>query len=341
MTPQDAVGGDADSKNANRQKRSHETKSAFLESASPPAPRVTPPLFAGIDGGQSSTLAAIGTSTNELARGAGPPADLVGEACDSSRGVRALGAALDAALDRAGLARSTVFDSVVAGISGFDPGISRPFDLGPRAKYVRIVHDTEIAHAGALDGAAGIVVIAGTGSVALGNDAPEASFVRAGGWGYFFGDEGSALWIARTALRRAMTRFDRAESTALGDAARATFGIATLREIQHAFAHGDLGRAPLAAFASDVLALATAGDRDAGDVRSAAASELAELARIVDARLEPASWRFVSYTGGLFEDSAFVDTFGAALLESVPHANLVAPARDPAGGAFVLAGLVR
>lgn len=294
-------------------------------------------LFAGIDGGQSSTLAAIGSATRELGRGSGPPADLVGETRDSSRGIRALEAALDAALDRAGRARTTVFDTVVAGISGFDAEISRAFDLGARATHVRLVHDTEIAHAGALDGAAGIVVIAGTGSVALGNDAHDAPFVRAGGWGYFFGDEGSALWIARTALRRAMTRFDRAETTALGEAAALRFGLPSLRAIQHAFAHGELERPSLAAFASDVLGLAASGDRDACDVRGAAANELAEIVRTVDARLEPASWRYVSYAGGLFADPAFVDAFGGALTDAVPHADLIAPAHDPAGGALLLA----
>ncbi|GAC1304008.1 MAG: hypothetical protein NVSMB19_14490 [Vulcanimicrobiaceae bacterium] len=300
-------------------------------------------LFAGIDGGQSSTLAALGDAGATLARGVGPPADLVGEARESVRGDRALGAALDAALDGAGLARSSTFDALVAGVSGFDAGISRCPDLSGRAVRTRIVHDTEIAHAGALDGAAGIVVIAGTGSVALGNDAragspaPGSPFVRAGGWGYFFGDEGSALWVARTALRRAMTRLDRGEPSALAAAALAFFDARSLRAIQHAFAHGELKRPALAAFAGDVLAAAAAGDGDAADVRRAAAGELAELVRIVDARLEAASWRFVSYAGGLFADLAFVDAFGNALQDVVPHANLVAPAHDPAGGALVLA----
>lgn len=294
-------------------------------------------LLAGIDGGQSSTLAAIGDGRATLARGTGPPADLVGESRDSPRSANALGAALDAALDRAGLPRSTTFDAVVAGITGFDAGLSCVPDLSPRAARVRIVHDTEIAHAGALDGAAGIVVIAGTGSVALGTDEPSRPFVRSGGWGYFFGDEGSALWVARTALRRAMTHSDCGEVSVLAEAALGFFGRRSLREIQHAFAHGDVTRPALAAFAGEVLMAALHGDRDARDVRAAAAAELAELVRAVDGRLGRAPGRLVSYAGGLFDDAAFVDIFGHALLEVVPHARLVAPAHDPAHGALVLA----
>lgn len=300
-----------------------------------------PGLFAGIDGGQSSTLAVLGTASEEIGRGTGPPADLVGEPRESTRGVVALAAALDSALDGAAVARGTTLEAVVAGISGFDAGLSRPPDLGARARRMHVVHDTEIAHAGALDGAAGIVVIAGTGSVALGNDAPGGPFVRAGGWGYFFGDEGGALWLARTALRRAMACFDRGEPSALAEAARLRFARGSLRDIQHAFAHGEIARPELAAFASDVLGAANGGDRDAATLRASAAIELASLVRTVDRRLEAAATRLVSYAGGLFDDRAFTRAFGMALSDSVPHAKLLQPVRDPAGGALVLARALR
>ena len=293
-------------------------------------------LFVGIDGGQSSTVALLGDASTKLARGSGPPADLVGEPRDSARQRDAIGAALDLACDAAHVARSTRVRALVAGISGFDAGLSSAPDLQSRAERVRIVHDTEIAHAGALDGAVGIVVIAGTGSVALGNDVPE-SFVRAGGWGYVFGDEGSALWIARTALRRAMLRVDRGEPSNLAERACIRFGLPSLRAIQHAVAHGELSRPLLAVFARDVLEAAAAGDRDGRAIRDAAAAELVSLVATVDGRLEPASWRLVSYAGGVFGDPAFVDTFGTALTETVPHANLVPPAGDPVDGALVLA----
>jgi len=296
-------------------------------------------VFAGIDGGQSSTLAALGDGRASLGRGYGPPADLVGEARDSLRQRDALTAALDAALDAAGLDRALRLTALVAGISGFEAGTSRAPDLAARARRVVVVHDTEIAHAGALDGAAGIVVVAGTGSVALGNDLPGGAYVRAGGWGYFFGDEGSALWVARTAVRRAMLRDDCGEPSALGDLARATYGTASLRAIQGAFAHGEIGRAALAAFATDVLAAAARGDADAAAIRAAAAHELAALVRTVDRRLAPAARRPVSYAGGLFADDGFVAAFGAALQE-MPHVRLVSPRHDPAGGALLLARML-
>jgi glucosamine kinase len=202
---------------------------------------------------------------------------------------------------------------------------------------VTIAHDTTIAHEGALGGAAGIVVIAGTGSVALGNAVAGAGFVRAGGWGYFFGDEGSALWIARSALRLAMLREDRDEAGSLGARAHAFYGTNSLRAIQHAFAHGDITRPALAAFASDVFELAALGDRDATRVCDGAAAELAALVATVDRRLDDAQERLVSYAGGLFRNEAFVESFGEALADALPTANLARPAQDPALGALALA----
>ncbi len=289
-------------------------------------------LYAGVDGGQSSTVVALGDGEREIARAVGPPADLVGLARDADRQVDAVRATVLAALREGGLDPHTRVTALVAGISGFDRGESREPDFAAVAERAMTLHDAEIAHAGAFSGGAGIVVIAGTGSVALGRR-ERGDFVRAGGWGYFFGDEGSATWIARTALRRAMASADRGESGSLEAAARAFFGATTLRAIQHAFAHGELERPTLAAFAGDVLDLARDGDGDAVAVRDAACDALAELVAIVAGRLGPLP---VSYTGGLFASPDFVGGFRAAVAR-VAAARVEAPASDPAGGALVLA----
>ncbi|MBD5655933.1 MAG: hypothetical protein IAI50_12245 [Candidatus Eremiobacteraeota bacterium] len=295
-------------------------------------------LFAGIDGGQSSTVAIVGNEKVVLGRGVGPPADLVGEARGSTRQAAALETALASALVSAGLGSDARFEAIVAGISGFDVEISPLPDLTARTANLRVVHDTAIAHAGALDGAAGIVIIAGTGSVALGNDDLDPRrYARAGGWGPFFGDEGSALWIARAALRRAMSRVDRGERSELGVRALAFYRLESLRAIQHGVTHEEIGRPSLAAFASEVFAAATAGDDDANEVSSAAAAELAELAVTVDRLLAPVSLRLVSYAGGLFQDDAFLERFGETLQDVLPHGNLLAPAIEPAAGALALA----
>ncbi len=295
-------------------------------------------LCAGVDGGQSSTSARVGDESGAVVGAAsGPPADLVGEPRGSPRQAEVLDGVLADALAAAGLPAGTRLAAVVAGISGYDEGVSPAPHLRANAAQSLFVHDTLIAHAGALAGAAGIVVLAGTGSVAVGCDPPGSPLVRAGGWGYFFGDEGSALWIARAALRRAMWQADFGEPGVLERLALAHFASNSLRALQHAVAHGEIDRPALAAFAPAVLAAARAGAADACAVRRTAADELAVLARTVDERLPPASLRLVSYAGGLFADEAFGEIFEDSLVLALPHAEIVAPLGDPVDGALRLA----
>lgn len=61
-----------------------------------------------------------------------------------------------------------------------------------------LFNDVHIAHAGALAGKDGIVIIAGTGSI--GYSSNNGEYKRIGGWGYTIGDEGSAYWVGRKAI---------------------------------------------------------------------------------------------------------------------------------------------
>jgi glucosamine kinase len=301
---------------------------------------VTQRVVAGIDGGQTSTSAAIALADGTIVgRGTGPPADLVGEPRGAvARQRDALAAALAAAFRDAGLPETTPLASLVIGLTGHDEGTAAPFVLSDAATEV-FVHDTVIAHAGALGGGAGIVVLAGTGSVALGNAVAGEPYVRAGGWGYYFGDAGSALWIAREAVAMSMIDADRGDASPLGRAALAFFRTTDLRALQHAFAHGELTRPALAAFAGTALALAdgAAGASGAGHLRQAAAGALAELVAIVDGRLTSGNPRRVSYAGGVFANDGLRRAFEAELRIRLPHALVVTPLGDPLAGAIVMA----
>ncbi|MDQ6944661.1 MAG: ATPase, partial [Candidatus Eremiobacteraeota bacterium] len=163
---------------------------------------------AGIDGGQSSTTAVVVDEKGVVrGRGGAGPADHVDEPPGSRKFADACTTALLRALEAAGLPRDTRFAAVHAGLSGYD----EHFD-GVRPVFgsdtVRVQHDAPVALAGAVQTLPAVVVIAGTGSVAYGRGA-EGQSVRTGGWGYLFGDAGSAFAVARDALAQAMSEDDR------------------------------------------------------------------------------------------------------------------------------------
>jgi N-acetylmuramic acid 6-phosphate etherase len=139
------------------------------------------------------------------------------------------------------------------------------------AKRVAVTGDSITAHAGALGGEPGIVLIAGTGVAALAIDA-NGALRTADGWGPWLGDEGGGAWIGAAGLRAALRAHDgRGPSTTLLDAARARFGAPETWPAQLTDARA------LASFAPDVLA--AEGDAAALAIISAAAEALAATTR--------------------------------------------------------------
>ena len=142
-----------------------------------------------------------------------------------------------------------------------------------RAQRAVVTGDAVIAHAGALDGRPGVVLIVGTGVVALAVGA-DGALRTADGWGPLLGDEGGGAWIATTGLRAALRALEgRGPATELADAARARFGRPETWPARLTDA------AELASFAPDVLA--AQGDAVASAIVAAAAASLAATARAV------------------------------------------------------------
>lgn len=292
---------------------------------------------AGVDGGQSGTVCAIGDERGiVVARASGPPADLVGEARDSPRQAAVLDHVLSAALAHANLPAETRFAAIVAGLSGYDEAESPVPAPAASSERFRVVHDTEIAHAGAFDGSAGIALVAGTGSVALGIDV-DGNRARAGGWSYLFGDEGSAFWIAREAIAGAMREEDFGSPSGLRAGALDYFGVASLRALQHAVAHGEISRSALAGFATVVLQAAREGERGALDLRRRAVDALARLVHVVHHRLGAARELPIAPLGGMFSDGEFHEHWKWAMRALERSATIVKPRYDPVVGALRLA----
>jgi len=187
---------------------------------------------------------------------------------------------------------------------------------------VHVTGDADAARHGAFLGAPGLVVIAGTGSVALGWDGER--FAYAGGHGFVLGDEGSAYWIGREAVRAAL-RFEEQVSGSepiYQAVTQATDLEALVGEVN---AH-PADRARLAELAPAVTALA-GHDPEAQRIVRCAAEHLATLAESIQGRLGPLP---VAGVGGVFRALAiwarFTELTGA-----------IRPLAPPAVGAALLA----
>ncbi len=162
----------------------------------------------------------------------------------------------------------------------------------------RAVNDVAVAHRGAFAGGEGVLVLAGTGSMAWAVG-PRGE-TRAGGYGDIFGDEGSAYWIGREALAAASRQIDgRAEDSGFAGALCAAIGIAPGDLIDWTYARA-APRAAVAGLARAVAALQAAGDATATAILTRAAQELAVVARAAATRAGldgPLRW---SMAGGVF-----------------------------------------
>lgn len=172
------------------------------------------------------------------------------------------------------------------------------------ARRVTALSDAELAHRAALAGRPGVLVIGGTGSIAVARDESNR-LRRAGGWGPLLGDEGSGFWIGRCALQDpALRRRWRLDPVRLARAAAPVRAVAGL--------------------APRVLRLAR-HDARARRIRDAAARRLAELAVEAGAQLRWGREVRVSWRGGLFDDDAFRLRFLAAVRRLWPRAQPQAP----------------
>lgn len=203
-------------------------------------------------------------------------------------------------------------------------------------------NDMVCGWAGSLGGVDGINVVAGTGSIAYGENGGRSA--RAGGWGEVFGDEGSGYWVGVRGLNAFSRAGDgRGPGGPLQDALRRALELDTDLDAVDVVLnrwHGDRGR--IAAL-SRAVAQAADAEVAAGapglalDVLREAGRELALLVE-VEARtlgFDPTRPVPVSYSGGMFTNPHVLASFAEALAASPREHDLREPLLPPHLGAAV------
>ena len=211
----------------------------------------------------------------------------------------------------------------------------RAENLAPK---VMVATDIEIALAAAFDDGPGIVVSAGTGSVAVGRDRSGRQH-RIGGYGWQMGDEGSGYAIGRAALGAVSRAVDgRSPRTALSDRVLA----ASHSENFDALIRWAAGASPaeVAALAPHVLDVAAHGDPLAQGIADYAARELTQLAICLLPVMEGEPPVGVAVTGGLLSSDGPLRRSVLARLREEPALTPVEAPVDAVAGALRLAGRV-
>jgi N-acetylglucosamine kinase-like BadF-type ATPase len=202
-----------------------------------------------------------------------------------------------------------------------------------------VVNDALIALVAGAGDRPGVVVVAGTGSIAYGRDAAGRA-ARAGGWGYLLGDEGGGFWIGRIALAAVVRQVDgRGPATVLTDMVLREMQLANPTELIHAIYVRGLHRYAIASIAPIVQRAADAGDAIAADIVERAAGELAAAAASVITRLGMRGDPFPTVlAGGVFRGlPSLVGNVASRVAEIAPRSDVRRLAAEPAQGAVTLA----
>lgn len=248
--------------------------------------------YLGIDGGGSKTTCAVGDELSLLARSEAGGSNItrVGQV----RARESLHQAIREACAAASIEPRQI-DRACIGVAG--AGRTEAADALRKiiaeviGSEIEVVGDMAIALEAAFGAGPGVIVIAGTGSIACGRDS-EGKMARAGGWGFAVSDEGSAHWIGRTAIAGVLRAIDEstkqdkdaksaADALPLFREAKAVWNLSSLDD----FVRTSNSNPDFAALLPALVAAADAGDALTQGVLSSAGRELAELARIVIRRL--------------------------------------------------------
>jgi len=292
------------------------------------------PYVIGIDAGGTKTVALLADETGSVqakARGGGANLLVHGEL-----GVEKVIYQVVEDLEAPG-----TVDAVCLGIAGVDrPGQSELVQnmlrrIGLR-RGVRVVNDAHVALVAGAGERCGIVVVAGTGSIAYGVDRNDRT-ARSGGWGYLLGDEGSAFWLGHAALRLGIRAADgRGPATSLYERICVELDLNGPAELVDWFYDQELSRNRVAKLAALVEAASRDGDESAAKLLDQAAYHLARAGESVERRLTLDEGYPLVLAGGVFKACpSIAERFERAFYSSSADVRLLM--EEPAMGAVRLA----
>ena len=201
---------------------------------------------------------------------------------------------------------------------------------------VLLFNDVHIAHAGALSGKNGIVIIAGTGSI--GYSVINNVTKRVGGWGYIIGDEGSAYWIGKKGIEYFSKEADgRLKKGELYNIFKKELSLVNDYDIIKYINEDIKGdRREIAKLAPLCFKAAKCKDEHAINIFKNAGEELSKLINVLTKDFSKEEI-FVSYIGGVFKaENLILEPIKENVSQKV---KIISPKFQPEIGACLIAKL--
>lgn len=292
----------------------------------------------GIDAGATKTDCFLADDAGDVlcrARGPGANLQIFGE--DEVESV------LASVIDEALSGRAASADALCIGIAGADRqldsrAVRAILDRIGRSRSNLVTNDAIIALVAGAGERYGVVLTVGTGATAYGMS-QNGKMARAGGWGYLFGDEGSAYWMGVRALQAVAQAHDgRGRKTLLSSRVLQSLGV-DQPELLIPRVYRQHAREEIAGLAHVVQEAADLGDESAQEILDRAGRELVRAAESVIGKLEMAGEGFhLVLSGGLWKAVPVLRDEVSRLLSMIaPRAIVHELQVEPAMGAIKLA----
>jgi N-acetylglucosamine kinase-like BadF-type ATPase len=291
----------------------------------------------GVDGGGTKTLALLGDlDGNVLGRG------VSGASNYNAVGFEAACSALESAIHMARTEYPGEISALCLGLAGagrtedLERFQNWAVDKFPKT-MVKVVNDAEILLLSAVPSGPALALICGTGSIVYARTVT-GELIRAGGWGYLFGDEGSGYAIGLAALRAVMQAHDhRGSETLLSTLVLERYGLKTPPELVPTIYGSASPRSELATLSDLVEQAAGRGDPVAIAILEESSRELAQAVAAVYPKLGTSTVPLVITGGTILHGGYLKQAFNRACQTQKLTFSAVLYVAEPAKGALKMA----
>ncbi|KAA0548416.1 hypothetical protein FZW96_07530 [Bacillus sp. BGMRC 2118] len=300
-------------------------------------------MFIGFDGGGTKTTCVIGDASGRIIGSA------VGDSTNlksrPEKVVREVIHDLMAEVLKLGNASVDQLTGVFVSTAGGDREEDRKrwtqwiLDFGVNPKQINVENDAVGALASGTKAKNGIVLIAGTGSIAYSVRSDIGKTTRVGGWGYLLGDEGSGYSIGNHALKMILRSFDGRDEKkeAITEHILNHLGLERPEQLITFIYEDPYPRKVIASIAKHVIFLAEQNEQHATVIIQHAMDQLIELVSSIVRQDEVHATLPLVISGGLFQSAYFRKVFEQSMRMKGYTLPIIVPKYPPVVGAYMCA----